>query len=170
MSEIHESKKTRKQLIDEIDNVKMCVFGSRSLSDERVKIAILEAMEKYGVTKILTCQEPEGVSEMAQRVAKETATPLQVHFLNFRFLRGAFEHRSKEAVKNADVFLIIHDGKSKGTRNEKILVEKSGKPFDYVVLEKTEYKRSVGFNIKKDWGSEKIDEPENFSDAVKVYL
>jgi hypothetical protein len=162
-----QSKKTRKQLINEIDNVKMCVFGSRTLSDERVKVAILEAMEKYGVTKILTCQEPEGVSEMAQRVAKETATPLQVHFLNFRFLRGAFEHRSKEAVKNADVFLIIHDGESKGTLNEKILVEKSGKPFDYVVLEKTEYKRSVGFNIKKDWGGDDKQQKNALSDLMK---
>ena len=68
-----------------------------------------------------------------------------------QYLRGAFEQRSKEIVQDADYFIILHDGKSVGTTNEKKLVEKSGKPFYYEIIEPTKYERSVGFNIKDDW-------------------
>ena len=129
----------------------LAIFGSRSLKDERVKILILEELEALKPSKLLTCQEPQGVSEVAQHVAKEQAIPLQVHFLNFKYLRGAFERRSKEIIKEADQFLVIHDGTSKGTQNELALVVKSGKPYKYHVLEPTPYARSVGFNIKDDW-------------------
>ena len=104
-----------------------------------------------GFTHILTCQEPGGVSEVAQKVAKQYAYPLQCHFLNMQYLRGAFEQRSKEIIVEADAFLVIHDGKSKGTENELKLVKKSGKPFRYEVLEKAEFSKSVGFNIEKEW-------------------
>ena len=127
------------------------VFGSRSLKDERVKIILLEKIKELHPSKIITCQEPEGVSEVAQKVAKELAIPLQLHFLNFFYLRGAFEHRSKEIIKEADYFITIHDGKSKGTENEHKLVLKSGKPYTYEVIEETKYQKSVGFNVENDW-------------------
>jgi hypothetical protein len=132
----------------------MAIFGSRSLKDERVKIIILEKINEVTPDKIITCQEPEGVSEVAQRIAKELAIPLQVHFLNFKYLRGAFEHRSKEIIAEGDYFVTIHDGKSKGTANEHKLVVKSGKPYHYEVLENTPYERSVGFNVKDDWSKD----------------
>jgi hypothetical protein len=128
------------------------VFGSRCLTDERVEILILEKMRGGSFDIIVTCQEPQGVSEVAQRVGKKYGYPLELHFLNMRYLRGAFEQRSKEVVKICDEFLIIHDGQSKGTANEKTLVEKSGKPFQYERLEPTPFDRSVGFNIDMDWG------------------
>jgi len=128
------------------------VFGSRSLRDERVEILVGEYCKTHNVTHILTCQEPEGVSEVAQRVAKKWGYILQVHFLNMHYLRGAFEQRSMEIVHEADSFLLIHDGASKGTANELKLVVKSGKPYQYKQLETTPYTRSVGFNINQDWG------------------
>jgi hypothetical protein len=128
------------------------VFGSRSLNDERVEILILEKIRAGGFNIVVTCQEPQGVSEVAQRVGKKYGFPLELHFLNMRYLRGAFEQRSKEIVKICDEFLIIHDGASKGTANEKTLVEKSGKPMQYELLEVTPYQRSVGFNIDCEWG------------------
>jgi hypothetical protein len=127
------------------------VFGSRSLSDERVEILILEKIRAGGFNIVVTCQEPQGVSEVAQRVGKKYGYPLEVHFLNMRYLRGAFEQRSKEIVKICDEFLIIHDGQSKGTANEKSLVEQSGKPMQYEVLEVSPFVKSVGFNIDRDW-------------------
>lgn len=132
-------------------DTKMAVFGSRSLKDERVKILLLEIINEFKPKTIITCQEPEGVSEVAQRVAKELAIPLTVHFLNFRYLRGAFERRSKFVIKEADWFITIHDGESVGTANEQKLVIKSGKPYVYIKLEKTKYGRSVGFNVQDDW-------------------
>ena len=133
------------------------VFGSRSIRDERVEILIMEAMRKGGFSIIVTCQEPQGVSEVAQRVGKKYGYPLELHFLNMRYLRGAFEQRSKEIVKICDEFIIIHDGESKGTANEKKLVEKSGKPFQYELLDVSEYDRSVGFNVDKEWGGNEKD-------------
>jgi hypothetical protein len=136
---------------NKLKQFKIGIFGSRSLKDERVKTIVLEQILKLNPTLILTCQEPQGVSEVAQRVCKDYGYPLQLHFLNMRYLRGAFEQRSKEIIKEADFFIIIHDGKSKGTANEKKLVEKSGKPFFYEKLEISQYERSVGFNVVKDW-------------------
>jgi hypothetical protein len=129
---------------------KLAIFGSRSIADERVIITIMEEMQK-GFTHILTSQEPGGVCECAQKVAKQYGYPLQCHFLNMQYLRGAFDQRSKEVIVEADEFLIIHDGQSKGTENELKLVKKSGKPYRYEILEKSEFNKSVGFNIKEDW-------------------
>jgi hypothetical protein len=133
------------------------IFGSRTLYDERVEITILEKINSGGFTGVATCQEPQGVSEVAQKVCKKFGFPLTLHFLNMRYLRGAFEQRSKEIVKTCDEFLIIHDGVSRGTANEKVLVEKSEKPFDYIVLEKSKHSRSVGFNIEKEWGMDDVE-------------
>jgi len=137
------------------------VFGSRSLKDERCKIILLEAIEKWKPDYISTCQEPQGVSEVAQRVAKDMGIPLILHFLNFRYLRGAFEHRAKEIIRESTHFVIIHDGISKGTANEYKMVKKIGKPYIYEMLENTPYERSVGFNIKQEWSMDKPDNPES---------
>ena len=134
--------------------VRLGVFGSRTLKDERVEVLIMEAMRNGGFTMIVTCQEPQGVSEVAQRVGKKYGYPLELHFLNMQYLRGAFEQRSKEIVEVCDAFLIIHDGTSKGTANEKKLADKSGKPVQYEVLEVTPYDRSVGFSITSAWGDD----------------
>lgn len=142
---------SRDYLKKSIKPLKIGVFGSRVLNDERVKTIILEKLNELNATLIITCQEPQGVSEVAQRVSKDYAYPLQLHFLNMQYLRGAFEQRSKEIIAEADYFIIIHDGISKGTLNEKKLVEKSGKPFHYEILEQSKHNRSVGFNIKDDW-------------------
>ena len=128
------------------------VFGSRTLRDERVEILILEKLRDGRFDMLVTCQEPQGVSEVAQRVGKKYGFPLELHFLNMKYLRGAFEQRSKEVVSICDEFLIVHDGLSKGTANEKILVEKSGKPFQYEVIKPTPFDRSVGFNVDREWG------------------
>jgi hypothetical protein len=150
---------SRDYLNGNIKDFKIGVFGSRKLKDERIKILILEKIKELNPTLILTCQEPQGVSEVAQRVCKEYGFPLQLHFLNMRYLRGAFEQRSKEIIKEADFFIILHDGESKGTANEKKLVEKSGKPYFYEIIQPTEYDRSVGFNIKMDWDKKTGEEP-----------
>ena len=142
-------------------NIKPCkvgVFGSRTLKDERVKTIIIEKIIELKATKIITSHEPQGVCEVAQRVAKQYGYPLEVHFLNEQYLRGMFEQRSKEVIAEVDYLIFIHDGKSKGTENELNLYKKTGKPYHYEILEQTQYDRSVGFNIKDDWDF-KVDLP-----------
>lgn len=132
---------------------RLAIFGSRSLSDERIRILILEAIEKYNPTAIVTAFEPEGVCTLAQLIARERAIPLTTHFLNFRFLRGAFEKRSKAVLNDCDHCVLIHDGESKGTSNEIKLCEKLGVEHSVFVEAKSEYTRSVGFplNERDEW-------------------
>lgn len=144
----------------------IAVFGSRTLHDDRVRILIMEAIEKEQATRIVTAQEPVGVCEVGQRVAKDLAIPLEVHFLNFKHLQGAFDRRSRAIVKAADAFVIVHDGVSKGTTNEMELVRKCGKPMHYHVLEPLPGNRNVGFNLANDFSVTKeakkddVDEDE----------
>ena len=83
-----------------------------------------------------------------------------------QYLRGAFEQRSKEVIQEVDYLIFIHDGISKGTKNEFALYKQTGKPYHYEVLKPTEFDRSVGFNIKKDWTFDFNEEKDNDIDLT----
>ena len=131
---------------------RMSVHGSRTLSDERVKIILLEEIEKFKPDAIVTHAEPDGVCGIARKLCRELAIPLTLHFLNFRYLRGAFEHRSKDVLNDCDYAVFIHDGESKGTSNELKLAKKMNKQTSAYTIPKAEFKKSVGFPVVKDWG------------------
>lgn len=118
--------------------MKLAIFGSRTLKDDRVKMLIYDEVEKTGADTIVTTQEPLGVCTVAQQCAKEMPLVLELHFLNFRYRQGAYEHRSDDVIKAADKVLLIHDGKSKGTSNELERVKHFKKPYRYEVLEATD--------------------------------
>lgn len=121
--------------------MRLGVFGSRTLKGDRVAMLIIDELNKYQGNSdtedlvIVTTQEPSGVCTVAQQVAKQYHYTLELHFLNFRFCSGAYEHRSKRVIENSDRILIIHDGKSKGTSNELELCKKMGKPYRYELLD-----------------------------------
>lgn len=139
--------------------MKLSVHGSRKLNDERVKILIMEEIKQHDIIEIVTHAEPEGVCEVARDLCKEKAIPLKLHFLDFKYLRGAFEHRSKKVLKDADRAIFIHDGKSRGTVNERKLANKMKVSYSYHQVGITEYKSSVGFDIVDEWG-EDLDIPD----------
>ncbi len=128
------------------------IHGSRTLDDERVKIIILEEIGTHNPTMIVTHAEPGGVCEVAKKVCKALAIPLKVHFLNFKYLRGAFEHRSIDVIRDSDHSIFIHDGQSKGTMNELALAKKMKAPHTFYELESAAYQQSVGFEIDREWG------------------
>lgn len=128
--------------------MKLAVFGSRTLKDDRVKMLIYDEIEKTGADTIVTTQEPLGVCTVAQQVAKESCLVLELHFLNFKYRTGAYEHRSDDVIKAADSVLLIHDGESHGTRNELERTKKFGKPFRYEVLEPTDTKLQRTYDRK----------------------
>jgi hypothetical protein len=152
--------------------MKLSVHGSRTLEDERVKVLLMDEILAHKVTMIVTHAEPTGVCQVARKLAKEMALPLKLHFLNFKYLRGAFEHRSKAVLNDCDRANFIHDGKSKGTTNELKLARKMNKPSTLHVLEKSEHKTSVGFGIEEPWdwkGDEKTDKgPSVLSEMMDV--
>jgi len=53
--------------------------------------------------------------------------------------------------------IIIHDGISQGTRNERILAGKMEIPNTYTVLEPAKHDKSVGFEIKQEWDETDIE-------------
>lgn len=134
--------------------MKLSVHGSRTLKDERVRIILLEEIERLQVEEIVTHGEPEGVCAVARALCKEKAIPLKLHFLNFKYLRGAFERRSKAVLRDAGFAVFIHDGKSKGTSNEITLAEKMNIPHAVYHLPETPYQHSVGFEIEQPWGAD----------------
>ncbi|MDR2627205.1 MAG: hypothetical protein LBC40_04140 [Dysgonamonadaceae bacterium] len=143
---------------------KLGIFGSRSLFDENVRLAIYDYLSKNShINTIVTCQEPRGVSEVAQRIARDTLYRLEVHFLNPHRGRGAFHERALRIIESADEFLVIHDGVSKGTANELELLKKSGKKHEYIVFDKSKvYDYSTEFNITDTW-----DRKHNYNDVFE---
>lgn len=146
----------------------LSIHGSRTLTDERVKIIILEEIKKHNPTTIVTHAEPGGVCEVARELCREKAIPLKLHFLNFKFLRGAFEHRSKDVIRDSDHSVFIHDGKSKGTMNELKVAKKMGVPHTYYELEPAEYDKSVGFEIEIDWDKTELLDIETIDETGLV--
>ena len=130
---------------------RLSVHGSRTLEDERVKILLLDEIEKHDIGVIVTHAEPGGVCKVARRLAKEYAIPLKLHFLNFRYRAGAFEHTSKAVLQDAERGIFIHDGESKGTMNEYKLCKKMNLPGTLHTLQPSPHKTSVGFDIDADW-------------------
>lgn len=138
--------------------MKLGIFGSRTLKDNRVKALIYDELEKTGADTIVTTQEPLGVCTIAQQVAKEKSLVLELHFLNFqKYCGGAYEHRSDDVIKSADKILLIHDGESKGTSNELKRVLKFKKDYRYEVLEKTDVQTQRPYDDKLEAFENKRD-------------
>lgn len=131
---------------------RLAVFGSRSIQDCRAEIVITEILTEYAtIHTVVTTQEPRGVCEIAQAIAKKRSLILELHFLDFKYLRGAFEHRSKQVINGSDFVLLVHDGVSQGTKNELDLTRKSTKPYRYIVMQPSSVHadRNVGENLLK---------------------
>lgn len=83
--------------------MRLSVHGSRTLTDERVRILLLEAVSKHGVTAIVTHGEPDGVCAVGRALARELPLPLHLHFLDIaRRQRGAWAHRSAAVLQGCD--------------------------------------------------------------------
>ena len=132
---------------------RMGVHGSRTLKDERVKIILMEEIKRHKPTVIVTHAEPGGVCEIARELSRQMAIPLKLHYLNFKYLRGAFEHRSIDVIRDSDHGIFIHDGKSKGTSNELKLAKKMNATTTLHLLDPAEHEKSVGFTPDEDWGA-----------------
>jgi hypothetical protein len=98
--------------------MKLSIHGSRGLQDERVRILLLEEISKYNIDHLVTHGEPDGPCRVARELAKEIAMPLTLHFLNVKYLRGAFEKRSIAVLKDADraIFMKKINGRKGGAK------------------------------------------------------
>ena len=129
----------------------LCVFGSRTLGDDRVRKIIIDEIKKLDATKIITAAEPNGVCEVARILAKELPIPIELHYKNHRYLAGMFEHRSIDVFYSSDYALFIHDGVSKGTKNEYQIAQKMGVPSSYYTLQPIPEEEKNTVDIEPDW-------------------
>ena len=116
--------------------MKLAIFGSRTLTDERVEITIQEYIDKLAPDCIITSGETSGVNEIARNKARENKITLVLEWANnAKYSAGKYENRSIDILKQCDRSLFIHDGNSKGTKNELAICKKMNKPYDYVRIE-----------------------------------
>ena len=116
--------------------MKLAIFGSRTLTDERVETTIQNYIEECKPEVIITSGETSGVNEIARVKARENKITLVLEWANNKkYSAGKYEHRSIEILKQCDKALFIHDGNSKGTANELAICKKMNKPYDYIRIE-----------------------------------
>jgi len=116
--------------------MKLAIFGSRTLSDERIDKIIQDKIEQYKPEAIITSGETSGVNEIARNKAKENKITLVLEFANNeKFAKGKYYHRCLEILKKASFALFIHDGVSRGTKNELDICKKMNIPFEYIKLD-----------------------------------
>ena len=130
--------------------MRLSVHGSRTLTDERVKVLILETIAAHKATRLVTHAEPDGPCRVARELAGEVGLPLVLHFLNFKFGRGAWAHRSEAVLSDCDRCLFVWDGVSKGTSNELALCVKRGLPHELHTLSPARGP-SQSFEDDADW-------------------
>lgn len=119
--------------------MRLAVVGSRSITDKNLIMATMnEAMEKYwdavGAVVILS-----GGAKGVDTLAREIAYDLDLDFILFKpyhmldptveYTPKYFFTRNKQIADNADVVVIVWDGKSNGTRHMVEYCKKHKKPY-----------------------------------------
>lgn len=116
--------------------MRLAIFGSRTLSDERVEELIQLKIDELKPECIITSGETSGVNEIARAKAKENKIRLVLEFANNKkYAAGKYEHRSIEILKQCEFAIFIHDGQSKGTLNELAIAKKIRKRYEYIKLD-----------------------------------
>lgn len=137
------------------NRLKLAFQGSRSLKkkkEEILKIIELE-IKKHDPKLVITSGEPDGVCRITQYYCRLNGITLKLYHLNCRkHAKGAFYNRSKAIIEDADYIIFIHDGKSKGTRNELNLARKFGKLYKYYIINEKEYEQKINSKIEDNWG------------------
>ena len=115
---------------------KIAIFGSRTLSDERVEEIIQQKINELTPVEIITSGETTGVNEIARNKARENKITLTLEWANNdKYASGKYEHRSIEILKKCNYAIFIHDGISKGTKNELLIAKKMKIKYDYIQLD-----------------------------------
>lgn len=136
------------------NKLKLAIQGSRSLKDKRKDVLkIIETeIEKHNPEIVITSGEPDGVCRLAQLYCKRNKITVKLYYASFRkYARGAWHHRSKAIIEEADYIIFIHDGKSGGTRNELKMAIKFGKLYKYYELDNMGHKQNDEAGTEKGW-------------------
>ncbi len=136
--------------------MKLAIFGSRTLSDERVENLIQNKIDELKPECIITSGETTGVNEIARTKARDNKIRLILEFANNKkYAAGKYEHRSIEILKQCEFVIFIHDGQSKGTLNELAIAKKMHKRYEYIKLDYHEEADLNWDELKFDWPIDK---------------
>lgn len=99
--------------------------GSRSLKGVEVWEIIDAEVKKHNPDYIVTSGETAGVCEITRDYCRKNGIPLKLHFFNRKkYGRGIYHHRSMAIMTECTFCVFIHDGFSKGTKNEMVIAKK----------------------------------------------
>ena len=116
--------------------MRLAIFGSRTLSDDRVEQTIQRFIDELKPDEIITSGETTGVNEIARSKARENKITLILEFANRqKYAAGLYEHRSIEILKKCDYAIFIHDGQSKGTLNKFAIAKKMRIKNEYIKID-----------------------------------
>ena len=117
----------------------LTIFGSRTLTDTRVENIIQDKISELKPDAIITSGETAGVCAIARKKARENSIKLILEFANNeKYSAGKYHHRAIAILKQTDYVLFIHDGVSKGTKNEIALAVKMNKKHEVHTISLTD--------------------------------
>ncbi len=149
--------------------MKLAFFGSRSLKMRKIEVLEIIEMEikKHKPEVIITSGTPDGVCKLVRDYCKENGFTLKLYNLDFKkYSRGAFQHRSILTIEDSDHVILIHDGKSKGTKNEFDLVRRFGKLYTYHLIKIQ--KENTGVDIDQFDIGNNLDELNNTEEVLNI--
>ncbi len=127
--------------------MKLTFFGTRTLIDNRILKIIEKQINLLNPDIIITAGDAKGVCAMSILMAKKYSIPTKLYWLNRKkYGRGMYDRRSKEILKDSDFVIFIHDGKSKGTKNEIELAKMMKIKYKYFKIKENEY-NITSFNM-----------------------
>ena len=135
--------------------MKLCIFGSRTLTGNMelkfIEEKIREFNQKNKIDYILIPGSIDGACRLAFRVAEKLCIPITLYFYNkgdtdsrWRMI-DSIRNRTRQIIKEADFFLIFHDGESKGTLWDLKAIKKAKKGFDYFKVDKPKKEDAIYF-------------------------
>jgi len=149
--------------------MKLAFFGSRSLKMRKKEVLKIIEMEikKHNPEVVITSGAPGGVCRLVRDYCKESGITLKLYNLDFKkYSRGAFQHRSILTIEDSDYVILIHDGKSKGTKNEFNLVRRFGKLYTYHLIKIQ--KENIDANIDQFDIGNNLNELNNTEEVLNI--
>ncbi len=126
--------------------------GSRILDGDEVIEIIEKEIKRHNPEYIVTSGEADGVCRLAREYCRRNGIPLKLHYLQIKkYARGAYHYRSLAVIKESDYVIFIHDGRSKGTKNELEIAKKLKKPYTYYKVEDTRIDDIDMFLNENEW-------------------
>jgi len=128
--------------------MRLCIFGSRNIDDEKAFEILLSETIKLNPQSIVTSGDARGVCKLGIMVSKKLSLPCKLHYLNnAKYAQGKYDHRSRDVLAETDFILFLHDGLTKGTKNEIKLAEKMNIPYKYITYKVEDFSFTSNFQL-----------------------